>query len=249
MLALIDGDIVVYRAAAVSDNDPDPSQMFDRIDWTMQNILDACNTKNYIACVGGGDNFRKKLDPTYKANRVKEPPKYLNQANEYLVTRWGSKVATGWETDDELGVHATLNEDNCYICSIDKDLRQIPGKHYNFVRNDFQNENYVTGMYNFFTQMLKGDYSDNVKGVPKIGEVRAKRILSVSDDPQDWEEIVSNLYKEHNLDYELNYYLLWIARSREYLEEVCEMATQRSMLTQEKENSHSLELTTQTIPL
>ena len=235
MLALIDGDIVVYRAAAVSENDPHIGQLIDRIDFTMQDILDACRTKNYIAYVGGSGNFRKVLSPEYKAHRTKPPPKFLNEAKEHLITKWRAKVSIDCETDDELGILATENENKCVICSIDKDLRQIPGLHYNWVIKGFGTETYVTGMYNFFYQMLKGDTADNVKGLPRIGDVRAKRLLAQFDNPQDWEEMTQTLYKEHNLDYELNYYLLWIARSREYIEDVLETAMKRSTSTQAPE--------------
>ena len=251
-IALIDADIVAFRAAAVSNDDDTIGACISRIDFTMELILDTLDTKQYMGWLTGGNNFRKILYPEYKANRkYKELPRYLNGAKEYLVDKWKIKVTDGWETDDELGIHLTELGERGVCCSNDKDLKQVPGRHMNFTwimtspAQIFENIDETRGMYNFYSQMLIGDTADNVKGVPGIGIKRSRLALSSSDDPSDWERTVSDLYKQHNLDYELNSYLLWIARTRNYLEETCAEAVERYTLMQEKETSPSSELTTQ----
>ncbi len=252
VIALIDADIVAFRAAAVSENDDTIGACISRVDFTMERILDYLQTKEYLGWFTGENNFRKVMWPEYKANRKDKPlPKYLNPIKEYMVDRWKIRITDGWETDDELGIALTEFGDRAVCCSNDKDLKQVPGRHLNFTHIDhptffpFNRIDEVRGLYNFYSQMLIGDTADNIKGVPRIGIQTAKRVLAGSDDPKDWERIVSEHYRAHDLDYELNYYLLWIARTREYLEEACEEAGKRYSSMSKPETSPLLELTEQ----
>jgi 5'-3' exonuclease len=81
----------------------------------------------------------------------------------------------GQEADDALGIAQTA--DTC-IVSIDKDLLQIPGVHYHFVKKEFYNITPDQGLRHFYMQLLMGDRIDNIPGVYGIGPVNAKRILS-----------------------------------------------------------------------
>lgn len=78
---------------------------------------------------------RKKIDPTYKANRVFN--KWANKLKAYIVEkstldcRWHLR----WEADDLIADRAkTLRKQGAEYCvfSIDKDLLQIPGVHFNY---------------------------------------------------------------------------------------------------------------------
>lgn len=239
-IALIDADIVAFRAAAVSNEDPHEGAALERVDWTMQMIMDNLQTNQYRAYLTGQDNFRKKLYPEYKANRKDKPlPKYLNECKEHLVMRWKAKISIESEADDLLGIDQCESEpETTVICSIDKDLLQIPGRHYNFVNQNMRNIAPDVGFYNFMLQMAIGDVSDNVKGLPGIGHKKAPRLLDVRNGPEEWQIILAEEYKKHpHLDFELNWKLLWIARTHEYLEEVQEEARQRSMLTPDSQIS------------
>lgn len=244
-IALIDADIVAFRAAAVSENDPHEGAVLDRIDWTMQMILDHIQTNQYRAFLTGSTNFRKWLDPTYKANRKDKPlPKYLNPAREHLVSKWKASISIDCEADDMMGIAqcSMKHEDDSVICSIDKDLLQIPGHHWNFVNGKSWDISKTSGFYNFMIQMAMGDVSDNVKGLPGIGLKRAPRLVDVLGTEDDWVRIVSEEYKKHpELDFELNWKLLWISQTEEYLEEVLEEARQRYASMSESENDPSSE--------
>ena len=72
------------------------------------------------------------------------------------------------------------------ICSPDKDLNQIPGLHYDYrsKTDPGTQENSGTIMitdpdahWNFWTQMLTGDETDNVAGVPGLGPVIVRKII------------------------------------------------------------------------
>ncbi len=67
--------------------------------------------------------------------------------------------------------------DNTVICSIDKDLQQIPGNHYNFVKKEHSFVTPEEAIQNFYKQILTGDAADNIKGAKGIGPVRAGKII------------------------------------------------------------------------
>ena len=71
--ALIDADLVAYRVSATVQEQEHFELCQQRIDVLMQNILDGVNAKTYRAFLTGKDNFRKKVNPEYKANRKEMP--------------------------------------------------------------------------------------------------------------------------------------------------------------------------------
>jgi 5'-3' exonuclease len=93
-----------------------------------------------------------------------------------LLTRWGARISYGQEADDSLGIAQSWMTDTI-ICSIDKDLLQIPGKHYNFVKKEFLDVSRIEGLQHFFKQILIGDTADNIGGCKGIGPVKAERLL------------------------------------------------------------------------
>ena len=210
MIALIDGDIVAYRCAAAAEN-------FDvsvGIDWAsnlIKDIIDATEADQYKIFLSGGDQFRKKLDPQYKANRkdvVK--PKWLADLQLFLVTDWHAETTDGYEADDALGMLQTKYGRGSTICSLDKDLLQIPGHHYNFAKKLHQTITWEQGIKFFYTQTLVGDTADNVVGVRGIGPVKANKILSACS-PEEYYRVCKELYDSEER-YHTNCKLLWIWR-------------------------------------
>ena len=214
--ALIDADIVAYRCAATCEEENESFIALSRCNDLVERIIDAVGADTYSLFLSGGDNFRKKIDPAYKANRDDKPrPKWLQGCREFLVKEWQAKVTDGIEADDALGI---AQREDTFICSIDKDLLQIPGMHYNFVKDE---EYYITepvGLYNFWTQMIVGDTSDNIKGVKGLGPKKAAKILDpiVEEDLDELDKVyyhvVSNLYNDTERMHS-NAQLLWILRT------------------------------------
>lgn len=190
-IALIDSDIVAFRCAAVSENEPEDIAIV-RTDKLMREILEATQADSYLAFLTGRGNFRKQINPDYKANRKdKEPPKHLQICREFLKQDWSAIVIDGYEADDALGINQTSES---VICSIDKDLLQIPGKHYNFVKQEWLEVSELEGIRHFYKQMLIGDTSDNIKGIDKIGPVKAEKLLGSLEKEKDMFWVVSDLY-------------------------------------------------------
>lgn len=163
-LALIDADIVGFRVACTIEKEEVDAVKIGayRIDELVNRILYETNAVDYKAFLGGEDNFRYSIYPKYKANRTKPKPKYLQDMREHLVTYWGAKIINGHEADDELGIEQTAHGLESVICSIDKDLLQIPGYHYNFVKQEERFISPYDGLRAFYGQLISGDGSDNI---------------------------------------------------------------------------------------
>jgi hypothetical protein len=139
----------------------------------MRRILHETGADRYQAYISGSENYRYAIDPTYKANRVDVVrPLWLQPVREHLVLNWNAQVCDGIEADDMLGIEQTQAGEETIIASIDKDLKQIPGRHYNFVLNEFDHVSPRQALLNFYTQLIMGDKSDNILGYD--GKMRQK---------------------------------------------------------------------------
>ncbi len=210
MIPLIDMDIVAYRVASTVREDESFDLCEYRIDTLLTGILDACDAEEYLGVLSGPDNFRKTINPEYKANRkdlIK--PVYLDSCKDYLVENWKAVYSEGVEADDVLGYNQTKNT---IICSIDKDLRQIPGKHFNFVKLEFDEVDMEQGDKFFWKQMLIGDSTDNIFGVKGIGKVKAAKIIDPCESEQECFDIVWEKYEGDAKRFVMNAQCLWIMR-------------------------------------
>lgn len=82
------------------------------------------------------------------------------------------------------------------IVTLDKDLDQTPGWHFNFVT---KRRYYITpneGMAFFYQQLLTGDRVDNIPGLPKVGPAKAKKILGEWTNEQDAKAKTLKAYQE-----------------------------------------------------
>jgi 5'-3' exonuclease len=151
----------------------------------------------------------------YKGTRS-EKPKYYDELYDEIVSKYPHMIATKKrEVDDELGIlqtQALMDGNETIICTSDKDLRQIPGAHYNLDSKEVytveregslslrKGKVYGTGLKWFYAQMLLGDSADNIPGIParKIpGEAKlvAQRILDgLTGDLEACERFVHECY-------------------------------------------------------
>lgn len=177
--ALIDADIMLYRAAWKHEGD-ELENAFETIDAMFEHIFYVTKCANYIGFLTGKGNFRKDLAKTkvYKGNRKDVPmPEHFDSIREYLTETWLCEVVEGLEADDALGISQTQMDDTI-ICSIDKDLLQIKGLHYNWNKGEIIKVSEDDAWYKLYQQTLAGDPTDNIAGIPRVGEKKAIKILS-----------------------------------------------------------------------
>jgi len=203
-VALIDADILAYQAAVTSEQpydwgegmwtlhafEEDAKAAFNTI---LNSIMEKTESKKAILAFSDSQNWRKDVLPTYKSNRagVRKPMllKYLRQwaSTQHLTIQY-----PGLEGDDTIGVRATspsiINEQGeVTICSLDKDFKTIPGKHYNFGRDEFFEISEHQADYWHMMQTLTGDSTDGYTGCPGIGPKTAEKILQAAlDEGTPW---------------------------------------------------------------
>jgi hypothetical protein len=173
----------VYRVGFAAENVDWPicrSRLHEFLETLLVFQLEADDYKGWLT--DGANNFRNAIAVTapYKGQRKGTKPKHYEAIRDYFVSNWGFKIEYEQEADDAIGIAATDLGDESIIVTIDKDLDNIPGHHYNFVT---KRKYYVTpdeAIRNFYRQILTGDVVDNVKGLRGIGPVKADRILGVA---------------------------------------------------------------------
>ena len=82
------------------------------------------------------------------------------------------------EAEDKVGIlaYAAKNRDHI-IVSQDKDLKNIPGWHYNPVNEKLWYTTLQEANHHFWCQVLTGDRVDNILGIPGVGDKTALKIL------------------------------------------------------------------------
>jgi 5'-3' exonuclease len=212
-IAVLDGDILAYRAAFFVETEG-IDYLEERLNhditlWTPPGV-----DKVYIALsCSRSDNFRRDYWPEYKAHRdvKKHTPEALPEAEEYLRTLGIPITVPRLEADDLMGMMASGGK--AIAVTIDKDLRAVPGWHWN---PDKELEptlvDELTADRNFYTQWLTGDSTDNVPGVWKLGPKKAATLLD-STPPQNWKSLVLATY-EQKTDKDGNKYTLDYALSQ-----------------------------------
>lgn len=142
--------------------------------------------------------FRDSISTTrkYKGNRDHtQRPVHYHGLKEYVIKTYGPVVVPLMEADDLMGIEQSQNQDTI-ICTLDKDLDQIPGLHYNWVKAVTYYVTEDAAQRNFWVQVVAGDATDNIQGVAGVGVKTAENLLwDCSTDWQFW-SLVKVAYKE-----------------------------------------------------
>lgn len=127
--------------------------------------------------LSGPDNFRVELATIkeYKGNRSQEKPFHYQAIRDYMYDRWAAEIVTGREADDEISILA--RKVSGVVATIDKDLDQIPGLHYDYKNKVHYNmEPWECTRY-FYIQALAGDSGDNIGGCFRVGAKGAETMI------------------------------------------------------------------------
>lgn len=165
--------------------------------------------------------FRHDIARTkpYKGNRTQPKPKYLKEVEQYLVKQYDAVFGVNVEADDEIGVALSKDPTGAVSVSIDKDLLQVAGWHYNWVNDTVQKVTPREADFSFYTQMLTGDVTDNIPGIAGLGPKGAAQLLNGATSSTDLCSRVWNVYRgEFNDTQKARDYffeqskLLWVLR-------------------------------------
>lgn len=176
------------------------------VKFKLNEILTACGATEYCGYLTGTGNFRDEVAVTkpYKGNRDKlHKPVHYQAIRDYLVSHHGGIIVDGMEADDAMAIEQSQDMSKSFdlflpktiICTIDKDLDQIPGWHYNWNRKEKYWIDERQGLYNFYYQMLVGDPVDNIIGVFGCGQKTAEKLLKECKTEQEMFEVVRQQYE------------------------------------------------------
>lgn len=185
---LIDGDVIIHQSCLASQFELEDEQneiivmqcnleeafrlIRERIDF----LLEASDAESYKFCLSSGSNFRKDLDPSYKAHRKStRKPLGFSRVRSWTEGDPHSVSYPRVEADDTLGILATIPNSpwEPVIWSIDKDLMQIPGLHLSSNGEEVSEVTPRDGEIMHLYQTLVGDTADGYPGCPGIGPVQA----------------------------------------------------------------------------
>ncbi len=197
MKLLIDCDFIVYKCCAAAETELDfgddvivvTSKFSDAYKCVQRDIEKIKREFPFydeiIVVFTSPNNFRKKILPEYKGHRNRKKPCGFKRVINQLKKDYKVIVKDTLEADDTMGIYATKYPGNI-IVSPDKDMKQIPGKLYNFDETvDITPEE---GARWHLIQTMSGDNTDGYSGVPGIGIKRAEKIFS--EKGYTWQAVV-----------------------------------------------------------
>jgi DNA polymerase I len=197
---IIDGHAHMFRAyfapmRELSSPTGEPTKAVFVFIQMLLNLI-AQRKPDYLAMVidaGGKDVHRKEIFPEYKANRAKQPADFHPQEQRIIRMVQDAGVplfgVPGFEADDLIATMARRLCEQDYqviLVSRDKDLRQLinPCTSMYDVQNDLfidartmERECGYAPAQAVDIQTLTGDPTDNVPGIPGVGEKTAAKLV------------------------------------------------------------------------
>ena len=166
-------------------------------------LITHCDNIELEVYISGEGNFRNEINPQYKANRIGvRRPHHLKACRDYLVEHYGAVKVDLMETDDMLTIRATELEAEgrpFVIASIDKDLKQMPGMHFDWVKDKYWEVTPEEARELLWTQVCTGDTTDNILSPEGIGPAKAKKLFEDVNwhfaTDEELYEMVTGLYR------------------------------------------------------
>lgn len=185
---------VKERDMDVADYEIEKEKVVEPVSHALANVKSvmariADEAEHCITFLSQGKCFRDDIATIleYKGNRKDAPkPVHYDAIRTYLVDHYDARVVQQLEADDAL---AMMQTDKTIIASIDKDLLQIPGLHYNWVRDERVVVTPEVGLKKKYMQVLTGDSTDNIPGIHGMGPAGARKALANCTTEEDMFDI------------------------------------------------------------
>lgn len=192
-LVIVDADPIFYIVGWQMQENYDAILACSAIDALLASIRAYTGSEDLLLCMDSGHkSFRHKVYKyaPYKGTRPSEKPEFFQRFEalfrDHLVKEHGAVSVAGLEADDLVAYAAGMCRKagaGYVISSPDKDLCQITGAHMNYAKIDKGGEEvYITeadAKARFWAQMLMGDTTDNIKGLPGMGPVKVEKLFKV----------------------------------------------------------------------
>lgn len=213
--ALVDSDIPLFTATTSNQEEMDfgehgvllhtnVQKVIEHFQRLVQEQVDFVDAEEVVLAYTHSENWRKLENPAYKSNRKgNRRPLGFKQVVEWCNENYRTIQYPKLEADDVLGILAGKYGEDSIILSGDKDLRTIPGWHYDSRRDD--EPVYISvgeADYRCYLQGFAGDRVDGFAGCPGVGDKTAAKLLTrfldggVFDRRKAWRVIVANYQKK-----------------------------------------------------
>ena len=197
-IVLIDADSLLYFEMGKDTLE----EAIDGINQRIQQIIIETEAESYIGYLTLGKCFRYAAAKTkpYKYNRkggMKPPIFYALRA--YVQQAHGFISVDGYEADDMVGIgrdYFVSTGHEVTISSPDKDvLQQLAGKHYNYQKAEFVETSCEEAEKFLWKQVLMGDSTDGIPGIPGLGPKTADAIIdNMPESKLEYLEVVLSQY-------------------------------------------------------
>lgn len=212
MIALIDADSIIYKYASINQDtciwdDSDPDNILSTLTVDLGNakkemvkfvdeMLVHTKTDSYQLVLSPKKNFRYSVSSDYKSNRKKPKVELLllKPLRKYMLKEMGAIIFNDVEADDVCVSRMYAKPGEYVLCHIDKDLNQAYGIHYNYNTQETYIVDKEEADFWFFKQSLEGDSVDGIKGCPRVGKIKALKLLTELKEPTNddyWEAILA----------------------------------------------------------
>jgi 5'-3' exonuclease len=193
MRLLVDADIPIYQLASkhqeiLDFEDGSEPYISTNIEGAKAGfvsylgaIFDELKSDDMIMLLSDKENWRKDINPEYKANRKDVVrPKLLPELRKFVEDNYECMCKPKLEADDLCSILATRDPQNTIVVSNDKDMFTIPKA--NFYRPMYRergvHKNTVaSAWYEHMVQTLKGDSTDGYYGIFGMGDKGARKLL------------------------------------------------------------------------
>ena len=188
-MLLIDGDMLVYKAACAAEEEI----RWDDDTWTLQTnmsdvkeifeiqieaISKALKSSVLTIFFSPSHTFRHDMCPSYKGNRKDvRKPLGLKEIKEWVSNTYDSKTYPNIEADDAIGIWVTENPDDRIAVSGDKDFNTLPCTWYNHLKDELKTTSIEEADRFHLVQSLTGDTTDGFSGLKGVGPATADKIL------------------------------------------------------------------------
>ena len=220
---LIDADVLAFEAAVIAEESiewkeemwtvhADMALAKARVINRVEEFKEKMKTDSVTMCLTDRANFRRILNPDYKANRSKSRlPIILRQVKQWIIEELDGQMWANLEADDIISILATdkTMDEETIIISVDKDFKSVPGIYYDYNKDETHHISEEEADNYHLMQTLTGDATDGYSGVPKVGAITAKRLLDKNG--YDW-DVVVKCYEDAGMTEQDALTNAWMAR-------------------------------------
>lgn len=227
--AVTSGGIVWEGELVISDLDEAIEYAKNKVSKILE--LTGCSKQSLHFTIGR-DNFRYKLYDKYKAHRIGRSPIYLMEIKKALCDIYGGQLHSEIEADDAVAYLKRKAPDKYLVCAVDKDIiKGLAGKHFNYYESakynismQFVETDEESARLFPYRQAMIGDKSDNIYGIYRVGEKKAKQLIP--DGCKDPMQTLIDCFIEAGMtkeDAELNFALTYMGQEdicKDYVKEI-----------------------------